>query len=373
MPAVFPPKSSANARSRELTGSERNRGGADDADLIAQRRALDPHAAPRGRYRLLLHPRARRAEQLLAGAGDAAAEDDELRLEHVHDRREPARERLDRLVPHRGRAGVAGTRGGGDLLGRLEPEPGPARAPRDRRARGVRLEAPTAAAAAAKATAPVDGDVAELAPVPLRAAEEPTADHDPAADAGREREVDHLRGSRSRPPAVLAGGGRRRVVFEGRRAAERAPRELRDGDVAPPGEVQRSDEDAPLGVERAAAADPDRADLRPRDARLGDRAAAHLEESVERGRGAFLRPARLDDERPDAPGGVDDAGRELRPADVEPEDRPVVARGALPLAALGRDALDEVPLEEREQEHHRQDHQQCPGHDHLVVADTAAA
>ena len=58
---------------------------------------------------------AHRSEQLLARARDAAADHDELRLEEVDDRREPAGERLDGLVPDRARDRVARARGRCDL------------------------------------------------------------------------------------------------------------------------------------------------------------------------------------------------------------------------------------------------------------------
>src|SRR5690242_21901342 len=53
----------------------------DDADVVAERGVDDVDRDSRGPHRVLEHPRARGAEELLAGARDAAADDDELRLE----------------------------------------------------------------------------------------------------------------------------------------------------------------------------------------------------------------------------------------------------------------------------------------------------
>src|SRR5947209_9463369 len=73
--------------------SEDDGGGTDDAHPIAERGRNDLGCAPCGSHRLLAHERAHGREQLVARAGDAAAEDDELGREEVHDRRETACQR----------------------------------------------------------------------------------------------------------------------------------------------------------------------------------------------------------------------------------------------------------------------------------------
>src|SRR5215218_4455194 len=143
-----------------------------DADAVAERRRDDLGDAARRAHRAPANRLPHRAEQLLARTEDASAEDDELRLEEVHDRGHAAGERLHGLVPHRDRERVALARGGGDLGRGARGEPGLARALGDRRSRDVGLEAPPAAAAAALPPVPVDGDMAELAAVPHRAAVE---------------------------------------------------------------------------------------------------------------------------------------------------------------------------------------------------------
>src|SRR5215212_8831405 len=76
------PAASATARTY---GDARDRGGADDADAIAERRGDDLRRAAAGADRARLDDRPCRPEQLLAGAGHAAAEHDALRFEDVDD------------------------------------------------------------------------------------------------------------------------------------------------------------------------------------------------------------------------------------------------------------------------------------------------
>jgi hypothetical protein len=158
--------------------------------------------------------------------------------------------------------------------------------------------------------------VTELAPVPHRAAIETAVEDDAPADARRDREVDHVAGAGAGAVAMLAGGRRGRVVLEGRRPFVRLLDERRDRDVVPVGQVRRRHEQAARRVERPAGADPDRGDLGPGETRLGDRAAAELEQAVDPVRRAFLGEGRLDEERQHAALAVDDAGSELRPTDV---------------------------------------------------------
>jgi hypothetical protein len=173
--------------------------------------------------------------------------------------------------------------------------------------------------------------VTELAAVPARAAVEAPVDDDAAADPGRDREVDHVAHAGAGAPAVLAGRRGGRVVLERDRALERAQRELVDRHVAPAGQVRGRDQDAALGVERAAAADADRLDGRPRDARLLDRFPSEREQVVEHRVHAELGAARPHDERMRHAVAADDASGELRPADVQREHRSPARGQAQPL------------------------------------------
>src|SRR4051795_8419573 len=74
-----------------------DRRGARDSDAVAEGRSDDVGGAARRPHRARVNELAHGAEELLAGSDHASAEDDELRLEQVHDRGEPARERLHRL------------------------------------------------------------------------------------------------------------------------------------------------------------------------------------------------------------------------------------------------------------------------------------
>src|SRR5581483_630614 len=290
----------------------------DDADAVPERRLNDAEL-PLGRLEhLRVHQRAHRLEQLLPRAAHAAADHDELRLEEVGERGDAAGERLARLLPDPQRDRVAGARTGRDIGGGHSLETCFVRALGDRRSRRVRLEAAAAAAAATFATVPVDCDVPELAAVARGAAIHAPVEDDPAPDARRHGQVDHGARAAARAEAVLRSRSRSRVVVEHRRAVERGRREVRDRDVLPAGEMKGRDEDTSLRVERTAAADSHRLD---RDARILECAAPELEQARE----PFARPtARLrgrDREAVHGPVYVDDAGGELRAADVEPEHR----------------------------------------------------
>ena len=85
-----------------------------------------------------------------------------------------------------------------------------------------------------------------------------------------------------------------------------------------------------VGVERAAAADPDAVDLAPVDAARRDRGAAELEQARQAVVGPAHRLRRRDEEPLDAAGRVHDARRDLRAADVqaEPSGRASASTGA---------------------------------------------
>ena len=158
-------------------------------------------------------------------------------------------------------------------------------------------------------------------PLPLGAAVELAVEHDAAADAGRDRQVDHVARAGARAVAVLAGGGRGRVVLERGRPPERVPRRApsrarrasRAGAAARSGSRASASSGPPQPIPTATISLPARAPT-PRRRR---RPSANSRSSP--CAGPSLGARRLDDERVHAAGRVDDARRELRPADVEPE------------------------------------------------------
>src|SRR6266536_418773 len=300
----------------------RHRRRTDDADRVAERRLDDPDLAPVWADRLCVHELAHRSEQLLAGAAHPAADHHELGLEEIGERSDTARKRLAGLVPDACRNNVPGQRGRGDVGGARDVHPLFPRALGDRRPRRVRLEAPAAPAAEATTAVPVDGDVAELAAVPRGAAEETAVDDDAAADAGRHREVDHVARAAARAVAVLGRGRGSRVVLQHCRQVERRRREVRDRDVRPARQVKRRNQHAAGRVERTAAPDPDPCDLLGGGAGRRNGTLTEGEEPLEPVARSAFRIGRRDDEAVDAAVGVDDAGRHLRAADVEAEDRP---------------------------------------------------
>lgn len=89
-----------------------DRGSAHDADAVAERRGNDARGHGGRLHRAGAHALANRREQLLTRPCHAASDDHDLGLEEVHDRGDPAGERLDRLVPDGDRDRVAGARRG---------------------------------------------------------------------------------------------------------------------------------------------------------------------------------------------------------------------------------------------------------------------
>ena len=118
------------------------------------------------------------------------------------------------------------------------------------------------AAAAALTALPVDREVAELAGVAGRTAVEPSVEDEPAADPGRDRQVDEVPDATCTPgpEPVLGKRTRRRVVLDDRRPIEGALHHGHERHVVPAGQAGRGLDDPAERVERSAAGDADRTD-----------------------------------------------------------------------------------------------------------------
>src|SRR5262249_29232944 len=167
--------------------------------LDASHRRGDADRVAEGHEPLVRKHVARRwQEKLRSGRSEPAADDDELRLEDVDEARDPAAEVAAHLRDGFGRLRLAGPRPRGKLT-RIGGGPEAfAGHPIRRAARHERLEV-AAPAAAALARGPVieNDHVAELSAGACRAAVRASAQDQAPADAGTEREHDHV----ARPPA----------------------------------------------------------------------------------------------------------------------------------------------------------------------------
>src|SRR3954463_5159128 len=93
---------------------------AERAGELAERGWDDSHARSRGAPFELFQLARQWLEQGRAAAGDAAADDHDLRVGHVDQRRDAAREQADGAEPGAGRVGVAFKGGGDQLMSRAE-------------------------------------------------------------------------------------------------------------------------------------------------------------------------------------------------------------------------------------------------------------
>src|SRR4030095_2389552 len=152
-------------------GFETDESGADHPCLVPEMRGNDPHQIPPRAESLDGKRPTRRVQDQVAGAGEAAAEDHELRIEDVHERRDPgakmAPEPREILLRP-----VVTVQGG--IAERLPA--GPGADPRlcgliRGRAGGEAFEvAVTRAPAAARCAAVLENDVPEVGPPAQRAA-----------------------------------------------------------------------------------------------------------------------------------------------------------------------------------------------------------
>jgi hypothetical protein len=160
--------------------------------------------------------------------------------------------------------------------------------------------------------------VADFARRVADAVDEPPAENQPAADAGRDRHVDHVLRAASRAVLVLGERGGVGVVVEFDGHAGPLSNQTHDGELVPAGEVRRREDQAAAAAERPAATDPDRRDAR---AAFGD----HLLQLAERLFQYAVRPAPdLSGEAPEGrchpPCEIGKAEGDLRAADVHSGD-----------------------------------------------------
>ena len=327
------------AARRSVRGAQPKRSRATDgrahhAQLLAERREHDV----RGRRRPAASPGAARRPRTgrssgVARVGDAATEHDELRVEHVEDRRHGRAEHRGSSRPRRGSASgspaaaAAATSRARDrreaterrgLAGRQRL----ARPARDVRPRRVGLEA-AATAAGARIPVDVDRQVAELAGVARRAAVRPPVEDEPAADPGRDREVDEAPARPGRDPPRTAT--RPRPPRSRRCRPRRAPR-TRSSTIAASGtSTQPGRWSGPRMTPRSGSSGPPHAIPTARDIAGLETAASTASRPSARWRrimssGPSLAVCGL--HQPGAHGAVaaDDARGELRAADVERED-----------------------------------------------------
>src|SRR5512132_834176 len=193
---------------------------------------------------------ARGVEQEVARDDRTAADDDDLRVQDVHEAGDPLAEPSSGLREDPPRGLVARPRRArdelaGHVVGVAAGESTEDRVlvlasllaahPIDRPAGGDLLPA-AAVAAAAERAAGLDDDVADLGGGPVRAAEQPAVGHDPAADPGAHRDEQQVPVPAPRAETELAVGGHARVVVHLAGKSERIAHPLGDREVAP-GEV----------------------------------------------------------------------------------------------------------------------------------------
>ena len=160
-------------------------GGAEERGVLAERGELDAALLDGEGLGPAAHGAAHGLEEEVGGLHEAAAQDDDLRVERADEVGGAHGQPLDGLVHRPSRRGVAAAGGLGHVLGR-----GGAEAPGERGAGGLRLE--RAHAAVVLAPARVEGEPAHGARDPAAAADEAAVRQDAGADAGAHGEEDDV-------------------------------------------------------------------------------------------------------------------------------------------------------------------------------------
>src|SRR3989454_3443428 len=290
---------------------ERERGGA--AYTVSLLARDDRHAC--GRQRARERVLAGRAEELRLEERqrprDPAGDDDDVRVQAVHDRPDHRAERLARLVHDRRGEGVALRRGAEDEGSRdrqwiasrrpqqdglrLARDAGPGRI-RDASPARVEGQATTAAAPAPRAVE-LDGRVAELAAEAHGAPDEPTVEHEPGSEPGPGREYDERSGAPAGPEHPLAEGQRVDIVVDAREQPESCRELCGEGVARQLGDMAHGLADTPeRRVDRPGDADPDGVDRPPAMPGLVDHLADQCDDRRERPARprAWRRRARVD-------------------------------------------------------------------------------
>ena len=240
--------------------------GAEQAGRIAERRRFHGKILRKLRHRVGQNPFPKRANEVILLAGDAAADQHDLRVEHMDQADDAGGDAVDPRADRRGYGRMAEMRedhlavdvlrGHAERLqqGRVAGEP-----PHERAGRAVALEA-AAVAARARLAVELDAEMADLAADAAPALDQPAVLDDPAADAGAHRDDEHVLHAPRAPVALLAERRRVRIVDHRDRQTERIAERPRD-----------------LAAEPVAEAGPD----------ADHRAAAHVD--LPRGRNADAR------------------------------------------------------------------------------------
>src|SRR2546425_1129631 len=278
-----------NNRAKPPSGeSERRR--AEHARPVAEPRVLDRERAPGELGRRLEDAPRDAVEELGQRLEEAAAEDEDLRIEQRHVVRDGLREVARRVGPELARELVARVRGGRDhggvervrvvlrQLGEARLDVGGqsvAQAPLEPAARDILLET-AARAAGAWPSVGDDLGVAQLARRVARAAPELAVEHRARAHARAHEDRQQRAGPAVHAEAILAPGRGPDVVLDGDGDAEGGGERRGERDVAP-AEVGRLDDGAGLRVDLAGAGDADRGEVVQAVGEGGDGAADGLE------------------------------------------------------------------------------------------------
>ena len=237
---VPPPSGEGGGRDRPRRGRARWRR-APRRGRRASRRRRWPPARPWGARTA----RATRARRRAAArrVREVAADDQQLRVEHVHERRGGLADRAPGVGDHAPAAEVALARQPHD---RAPVEAVAVAAPQQlgqRVGAGDGLQAAAVAAAADRAVG-VDEHVAELAGEALRAAVQAAVEHQPGADARRDHQVDEVLGVAPGAERGLGQRGEVGVVVDEDRQLEPAVHLVGGGDADPAGQDRGRADDA---------------------------------------------------------------------------------------------------------------------------------
>ncbi len=260
----------------------------------------------------------------------AAAEENDVGVNRVHERyradgeivrcltHQPARERIARVPGFRDRLArdvvaielaksarriIAGER----FVSALHQRGG----------RGIAFEMTVLAARAKPAVFHLDDHMTALGAVAVLALNDMTVDDDPAADSGSEREHDlaTVPLARADPEfAVRCGIG---IVLKRDRLLERVGQCLADRKMCPAGQIRRVEEHTGVQIHRSGRAEPDRGDPVPVQSGLADGLVRRFGKTMETRPGALLGMG-FDAHRRHGPAFVvDHPTLDVRPAEVD--------------------------------------------------------
>ena len=320
----------------------------DETGIPAELGVVDPRLGGGGGKGELLNLPANLLQQTLPRGDHAAAEQDDVRVDRVHQAGRADGQvsggfvhqsqgqgvpRVGRLVDGPGGQGVA-VRGLAEtrLLAGAEGLGGPFDQGGRRR---IGFQMPSLAAGTEPASVHLDDDVAALRAVAVPTLDDPAPLDDPAADPRAEREHDEALGAPPGPRPVFAISGGVGVVLKNRRLVQRSGEAVADREILPPRQVRRVQQNPGVNVHRAGGTEAHRRDGVPPQtarrhglpARFGQRFDPPLRTPL---------GARLDaDRRHGSSVVVHHAAFHVRPPQVDPQ----VKWRTAPLAAHARPRL----------------------------------